>query len=154
MPRRQPTIRTLNPVGSVRKQQCRRGAKIPGSDATISCYRKQKCLRRKSYNHCVSLGTIDDQAWNCQTSSVLTVCFDQLICIYLATNTLFDNAMKVPEISATLATYGYDTTRLTHERTVITIFSRACQDQVAAIGAAMQATHAARKAAYCTFCQE
>lgn len=63
-----------------------------------------------------------------------------------AANTLFNNALKSKEISATLATYGYDETRLTRERAVITAFSQACQAQVAAMSAAQQATRAQRAA--------
>jgi hypothetical protein len=63
-----------------------------------------------------------------------------------AANTLFDTAMRIREISATLASYGYDDAKLRREHEVIVAFSRACEAQVAAIGAAQQATRD-RKAA-------
>jgi hypothetical protein len=57
-----------------------------------------------------------------------------------AANTLFDNVLKSAEISAMLAGYGYDEKRLVRERAVIAAFEQACQAQVAAMGAAQQAT--------------
>jgi hypothetical protein len=57
-----------------------------------------------------------------------------------AANQLFDNALHVTEISAALRVYGYDAERLTRERAAIVAFATANQDQVAAMGAAQQAT--------------
>jgi hypothetical protein len=57
-----------------------------------------------------------------------------------AANTLFDNALNVRELSTSLATNGYDQARLTHERAAIATFDQANQAQIAAIGAAQQAT--------------
>jgi hypothetical protein len=45
-----------------------------------------------------------------------------------------------------LAGYGYDEKRLTRERAVIAAFDQACQAQVAAMGAAQQATRDQRAA--------
>jgi hypothetical protein len=59
---------------------------------------------------------------------------------------LFDNALNVKEISATLAGYGYDEKRLAHERAMIAAFEQARQAQVAAMGTAQQATHDQRVA--------
>lgn len=63
-----------------------------------------------------------------------------------AAHTLFDNVLKSTEISATLASYGYDEAQLTRERAAITAFDQACQAQVAAIGAAQHATQDQRAA--------
>jgi hypothetical protein len=57
-----------------------------------------------------------------------------------AANQLFDNAINIAEISRTLAQYGYDEARLVRERAALTAFDAADQAQVAAMGAAQQAT--------------
>jgi hypothetical protein len=57
-----------------------------------------------------------------------------------ATDQLFDNALNIAEISNALAQYGYDRERLTNERRSIAAFGQAYQAQVAAMGAAQQAT--------------
>jgi hypothetical protein len=57
-----------------------------------------------------------------------------------AANTLFDNALNVRELSTALATYGYDEARLARERAAIATFNQANHAQVAAMGAAQQAT--------------
>jgi len=57
-----------------------------------------------------------------------------------AANQLFDNAINIAAISHTLALYGYDSERLTRERAALVAFSQADQAQVAAMGAAQQAT--------------
>ncbi|HJZ46836.1 MAG TPA: hypothetical protein VKE41_06705 [Roseiflexaceae bacterium] len=57
-----------------------------------------------------------------------------------AATMLFDNARDLAEIKAVLAGYGYDDARLEGERATIAAFDRANQTQVAAIGAAQQAT--------------
>jgi hypothetical protein len=57
-----------------------------------------------------------------------------------AANQLFDNVLNVTEISAALSAYGYDAARLTRERAAIAAFDQANQAQVAAMGAAQQAT--------------
>jgi hypothetical protein len=56
--------------------------------------------------------------------------------------TLFDNILGSVEIKATLATYGYNTARLERERAAIIAFDHAYRAQVAAMGAAQQATRA------------
>jgi hypothetical protein len=53
---------------------------------------------------------------------------------------LFDNALNIAAIGSALAQYGYDRERLTHDRAAIVAFGRADQAQVAAMGAAQQAT--------------
>src|SRR5262249_23247406 len=58
----------------------------------------------------------------------------------VAANQLFDNAMNIAEISTKLGQYGYDQERLTRERDAIVAFDRADQAQIAAMGAAQQAT--------------
>jgi hypothetical protein len=56
--------------------------------------------------------------------------------------TLFDNILESAEIKDTLATYGYDEPRLQSERAAIATFDQAYAAQVAAMGAAQQATRA------------
>jgi hypothetical protein len=53
---------------------------------------------------------------------------------------LFDNALNIAAIGSALAQYGYDRERLTHDRAAIAAFGRADQAQLAAMGAAQQAT--------------
>src|SRR5689334_15066720 len=57
-----------------------------------------------------------------------------------AATTLFENASNVEEIKGILATYGYDEARLARERATIAACDQANQAQVAAMGAAQQAT--------------
>jgi len=42
----------------------------------------------------------------------------------VAAFTLFDNALKLPEMQASLAMYGYDQTRLQNERTKIAAYEK------------------------------
>ena len=63
-----------------------------------------------------------------------------------AADILFENALTVPAIKAELANYGYDAQRLGQERVAITAFDQAYQTQVAAMGAAQQATRERRAA--------
>jgi len=57
-----------------------------------------------------------------------------------AARTLFDNAIAMPAIQQELINYGYSAARIAQERTVIAALEQAHQAQVAAIGAAQQAT--------------
>jgi hypothetical protein len=57
-----------------------------------------------------------------------------------AADQLFDNALNIATIGTTLALYGYDRERLLRERGAIKKFGEADQAQVAAMGAAQQAT--------------
>jgi hypothetical protein len=59
-----------------------------------------------------------------------------------AAEKLCENALNVAEVKTTLAEYGYDEARLQEERAVISGFAQAHQAQVAAMGAAIEATHA------------
>lgn len=54
--------------------------------------------------------------------------------------TLFDNALTQAEIKRVLADYGYTDERLASEQSIVVAFDQAIQAQVAAIGAAQQAT--------------
>jgi hypothetical protein len=57
-----------------------------------------------------------------------------------AADQLFDNALYIAAISNALGQYGYDRERLTNDRRLIAAFGQIYQAQVAAIGAAQQAT--------------
>jgi hypothetical protein len=59
---------------------------------------------------------------------------------------LFDNALNITSIGQALAGYGYDAARLSSERAMIAAFDQANQAQIAAIGAAQQATRDQRAA--------
>lgn len=71
----------------------------------------------------------------------------QRISEFLASaHTLFKNAANVPEVSAALAAYGYDSVRLANEYAVIIAFDAAYAAQAAASGAAQQTTRVQRAA--------
>jgi hypothetical protein len=60
--------------------------------------------------------------------------------VILAGYTIFNNALKVPEILSALRDYGFDEAGLQQERTKIAAFDGANQAQESAKGAAQQAT--------------